>query len=146
MIECVGAAMQRIGAIVGDEMIGLAVQGELRAADTVGVATGDRAEMAGQRLVVPQASEAERDVVEPARAVGHVDFGDDSAVAEEAHAHTVIVGHREDVDRLPALRRAIRRLIERGGGVGRSAGDGGRQGRGDPEGARYVRAQFTMKA
>ena len=132
--------MERVGAIVGDQMVGLAIQGELRTADAVGVATGDRAEMAGERLVFLQGFETERDVVEPTGAVGHVDLGNDAAKTQEAHAQAVVVGHREDVDRLPALRGAIRRVIERGGGIGRSARDRGRQCRGDRKGAHHVSA------
>ena len=115
--------MQRIRAIVGDQMVGLAAQGELRTANTVGIAAGDRAEMAGERLVFPQIVEAEHDIIGPARAIGHVDFGDHTAQAQETHAQAVVVGHREDLDRLPALRGAVRRVVERGGGVRRSAGD-----------------------
>ena len=117
--------MQRIGTVIGNQMIGLAIQCELRAAYTIGVAAGDRAEMAGERLVFPQTVEAEHDIVEPARAVGHVNFGDDAAQAQETHAQAVVVGHREDLDRLPALRRAVRRVVQRGG-VGRSTRDRGR--------------------
>ena len=52
-VERIGAAMQRIGTIVGDQVIGLAVQRELRTADAVGVAAGDRAEMAGATSRIP---------------------------------------------------------------------------------------------
>ena len=100
--------------------------------------------MPGERLVFPQSFEAEHDVVEPTCAVGHVDLGDDAAIAEEAHAQAMGVGHREDVDRLPALGGAIRHLIERGGGVGRSANDRGRQCR-DRKGARHVCAEFAAE-
>ena len=130
--------MQRVGAIIGDEMVGLTTQCELRPADTVGVAAGDRAEMTGECLVVPQGSEAERDVFGPAGTVGRVDLGDDAAVAQEAHAQAVVVSHRKDVDGLPALRRAVRRVIERGGGVGRSARDRGCQRRHDRKGTREL--------
>jgi hypothetical protein len=83
------------------------------------------AEMAGERLVFPQCSEAEHDIVEPARAVGGVDLGDDAAVAKKPHAQPMLVGHRVDLDRLPVLRHAIGRMVQRGGGVHRSARDGG---------------------
>ena len=80
-------------------------------------------------------SEAEHDIVGPARAVGRVDFGDDAAKAQETHAQAVVVGHREDLDRLPALCGAVRRAVERGGGVGRSARDRGRKCRSNRKGA-----------
>ena len=106
--------MQRVGAVVGDEVVGLAIQRELRAGDAVGIAAGDRAEMRAERLVFVQGLRAKPDVVEPACPVGHVDFGDDAAIAEEAHAQAVVVGHGVDVDRLAALRGAVRLVIERG--------------------------------
>jgi hypothetical protein len=39
-IERIGAAMERVGAIVSDQIVGLTIQGELRTADAVGVTTG----------------------------------------------------------------------------------------------------------
>jgi hypothetical protein len=127
-------------------MVGPAIQRELGTAYAVGVAACDRAVMPGERLVFLQGFEAEHDVVESTCAVGHVDLGDDAAKAEEAHAQAVVVGHGEDVDRLPTLRRAIRRVIERGGGVGRPARDHGRQGRCDRTGTRHVCAEFAVAA
>src|SRR6266404_6519935 len=138
--------MQRVGAVVGNEVVGLAIQCELRTADAVGIAAGDRAEMAGERLVLAQSSEAEHDVVEAARAVGHVDLGDDAAIAQKTHMQAVLVGHRVDVDRLPILRRAVRRMIERGSSVGRSARHHGRQCRSDRNGADHVCAEFAAEA
>ncbi len=58
----------------------------------------------------------------------------------------MVVGHREDVDREPALRAAIRSLIEGGGGALRSARDHSRQCRGDCKGGRHVGAEFADEA
>jgi hypothetical protein len=138
--------MQRIGAIVGDQMVGLAIQRELRTANAVGVAAGDRAEMAGQRLVFSQGIEPEHDIVEPAGAVGYVDLGNHAAQAQEAHAQAVVVGHREDLDRLPALRRAVRRAVEPGGGTGRCARDRGRECCSDCAGAPLARGGLALQA
>ena len=102
--------------------------------------------MAGERLVLAQSSQAEHDVVEAARAVGRVDLGDDAAIAQKTHTQAVLVGHRVDVDRLPILRRAVRRMIERGGSVGRSARHHGRQCRRDRKGADHVCAEFAVEA
>jgi len=103
--------MERVGAIVGDQMVGLAVQCELRTAYAVRVAASDGAVMAGERLVFLHGFEAQHDVVEPTCAVRHVDLGDDAAKAEEAHAQAMVVCHRKNVDHLPALRGAILRVI-----------------------------------
>jgi glycosyltransferase involved in cell wall biosynthesis len=43
---------QRVESVVGNAVVGLAIQCELRTADAVGIAAGDRAEMAGERLVL----------------------------------------------------------------------------------------------
>jgi len=127
-------------------MIGLVPQRELRAAYAVGVAAGDRAVMAGQRLVFLQGSETEHDIVGPTRAVGYVDLGDDTAEAEEAHAQAAVVGHREDVDRLSILRGAVRRVIERRGPAEVSSRDHRRQCRGDSKGVCRVRTAFALHA
>jgi len=127
-------------------MIGLVPQRELRAAYAVGVAAGDRAVMAGQRLVFLQGSETEHDIVGPTRAVGYVDLGDDTAEAEEAHAQAAVVGHREDVDRLSILRGAVRRVIERRGPAEVSSPDHRRQCRGDGKGACRARTAFALEA
>ena len=127
-------------------MIGLVPQRELRAAYAVGVAAGDRAVMAGQRLVFLQGSETEHDIVGPTRAVGYVDLGDDTAEAEEAHAQAAVVGHREDVDRLSILRGAVRRVIERRGPAEVSSRDHRRQCRGDGKSAYRVRTAFALDA
>src|SRR5215831_5463046 len=87
--------------------------------------------MAGERLVIPQGFEAERDVVEPARAIGHVDFGNDAGIAEKAHLEPVVVGHRVDVDRLAVQCRAIGCAVECRGGIGCSTCDCNGQHRGD---------------
>ena len=70
--------MERVGAVVCDEMIGLAIQRELRAAYTIGEATGDRAEMGADRLILTQRPQAEHDIVEPPCPVRHFDLGDDA--------------------------------------------------------------------
>src|SRR5208283_3671177 len=65
---------------------------------------------------------------------------------QETHAQAVVVGHREDVDRLPALRGAILRLIEGGGSVGRSVRARRRQCRGDRKGAHHVWDELAVEA
>ena len=117
--------MERVGAVVGDQAEGLAAQGELRAADPVGIATGDSTKMAGKRLVVPQVSQTERDVVEPAGAVGYLDLGDDAAITQKSHTQPMVVGQREEVDRLPALRGAIGLAVECRCGASHGVGDRG---------------------
>ena len=109
------------------------------------LAAGDRAEMAGERLVFPQIVEAEHDVVEPAGAIGHVDLGNDAAQAQETHAEVVVVGHRDDLDRLPALRGAVRCVVERSGSAGRSAREPGRQCCGDRTGAPLACAGLALQ-
>jgi hypothetical protein len=83
--------MQRVGAVIGDQVIGLAAKSEFGAADAVGEAPGDRAEMAEQCLVFQQAALAQHDIVCPADPVRHIDLGNDPAIAEETHSHAVIV-------------------------------------------------------
>ena len=59
--------MQRVRGIVGDQMVGLPIQGELGTADTIGVTAGDRAGMRAERLIFVQGLQAEDDVVQPSR-------------------------------------------------------------------------------
>ena len=145
MIERIGAAMQRIGAVIGNEVKSLAIQCKLRAADAVGISPGDRAEMARQRLVFLQRSETERKVVEPARAVGHIDLGDDAAIAEEAHAQSVVVGHRVDFDCVSVPCGPVGRMIERPGGVRCLGYDSEPQNRAYRIGTNSTRADFGIR-
>jgi hypothetical protein len=120
--------VQTVGAIVGDQVIGLPVQGELGAADAVRIAAGDRAEMTGQCLPIAHAAQAEHNIVHPTGSVGHADFDYGAAKAQKADTHAVVVGHRIDVDRLPVLGLAIRLVLQRAGGGGRAGGERRREG------------------
>ena len=146
LVERVGAAVQRVCAVVGDQVVGLAVQRELRAGDAVGVAAGDRAVMRAERLVVVQVSQAEHDVVGPSGPVGRVELGDDAAIAEEAHDEAVVVGHGVDLNRLAGFGGAVGCVLERGGGAGRVTGHRGCQCRADRGGARQGGVAFGVGA
>ncbi len=88
------AAVQVIGAVVGGEVVALAVEAELACRDAVAVSADERAEVGRRADVRLGILVVKIDVGEFAIAIGHVDRGDDAAQVEDVDAHTVGIGQR----------------------------------------------------
>ena len=98
LVEALEPAVQRVDAVVGGELVGLAVERERRAADAIAVAADDGAEVRRVLHVVLDAVVAEDDVAERAGLVRHLQRHDDGAVVGDPHLDAVRVGQRVEID------------------------------------------------
>ena len=108
LVEALEAAVQRVGTVVGGELVLLAVQGEGGVGDPVAVAADDGPEVRVRLQVAVDRVEAEGHVGGAARAVGHDDPLHDGAPRDDVHLHAVRVLERVALDR-----GAVERLAER---------------------------------
>ena len=85
LVEAADAAVERVRAVVGRELVRSAVDREPAAGDPVGVAADEGAEVGLDVVldVVVEGAEAESDVGDPAGTVGNADGLDDAAKGEE---------------------------------------------------------------
>src|SRR5439155_26471479 len=99
------AAVQRVRAVVGDELDLLAADGESRTSDAPGIAADDRAEaiILVVRFIVGEAAEPKRDIRFAPSTVGHVALGDDPAVIDEMELRAARVAKHIFADLLPVL-------------------------------------------
>ena len=87
-----GAAVEGVGPVIGHEPDVAAVDRKAGASDPPGIAADDAAEEVARipRLVGGEIGQAERDIVDPPRAVRRFDGGDDPAIIEEANDEAVV--------------------------------------------------------
>src|SRR6185436_5410881 len=76
LVETHASAVERIPSIVGSQLVDLAVDGELRATDAVGVAADDGAEMGVVVEVTGKGVVTQHDVIAPTVPIAHVDRRD----------------------------------------------------------------------
>ena len=85
--------MQRVGPVVGGQLVFLAVERELALGDAVGDPAVVGAEI-GMAAEVPfEIVESEDDVGDLAVPIGHVDLGDDGAVGDDFDGHFAVREH-----------------------------------------------------
>ena len=99
LVEALVAAVQGVPAVVGGELVLLAVEGEARLADAVGIAAHH---LAGEEVVLEiavQIVEAEHHVAQLALGVEDLQRNHGGAPGHDPGFHPVAVGQREQLDR-----------------------------------------------
>ena len=112
LVEALLSTVEVVGAVVGGQGIGLAVQRELALGDAVGVAAGDGPEEGMSGKVVLERIQRQGDVGQVALPIGRLDRGEDRAVGHHLDRQPMGVGQGKLVNLLTVGRDAEVLLLQ----------------------------------